>query len=81
LVNKQLLECHIIALAEADQAKNQRSVVYSLAVSEIKSKVKEFRRDFNVKTSNGTHVLLLAKIDLTDKEKEAVLDQLSLSKL
>ena len=81
LANHDLMKSEIISLAAADQAKNKRELVYSLAVSEIRSKVRAFRNDFTVTGKSGSRVMILAQIALTDDEKNIIKDELGLNKV
>jgi hypothetical protein len=81
LANSDLMKCDVIALAAAEQAREKRSIVYSFAISEIKTKVKAFRKDFTVKSKSGSLIMLLTKIDLTVEEQSYIKDQLGLNKV
>jgi hypothetical protein len=82
LANFDLMKCDVIALAAADQAKDQRIFVYSLAMAEIKQKKPEFRKkDIQVRTKNGSRLILMSKIEFTKVEQDYIIQQLDLEKL
>ena len=82
LGNQQIINSDIIALAASDQAKEKRFSIYQLALSEIRQKIKVFRNEnFLIQTENGTKIVLLSKVILTDEEKEFVKEKLGIDKL
>jgi hypothetical protein len=82
LANNEILDCDIISLAAADQVKNKRILLYSLAGSEIKNKRPEFRgKDINIKAPNGTIAFLLSKIEFTPEEQELIKQELNFDKV
>ena len=82
LSNKDVVNCDIISLASADQIKEKRTLVYSLALAEIRNKVKEFSvaKDLNIKSKNGTVITLLSKIEFTEEEQKEITKELEIDK-
>lgn len=82
IANKKILKTDVICLAGSDNLANKRSLLYSVALAEIRSKVKEFddALDIKAKTSNGTLITMLSKIEFTHEEKEQLKDTLMISK-
>ena len=82
LANKELISSDVIALAAADQAKEGRALVYSLAISEIRNKHTGFFKsnDIRLKNSEGKYFVLLSKVNFSDEEKQEVADKLGFSK-
>jgi hypothetical protein len=80
--NAEIVKSDIICLAGSDESKDKRALLYSVALAEIRSRVKEFHKakDITAKTSNGTILTLLSKIKFTDEEKEEIKDELLISK-
>lgn len=82
LANNILISSDIISLAAADQAKDKRMILYSLAASEIKNKLKIFRgNDIRIKTANETKAFLLSKINFSEEEQEIIKSKLNLDKI
>jgi hypothetical protein len=80
--NKTIVGCDILCLGAADEVKDKRSLLYSLATSEIQQKVKQFSRanSLRVVTSNGTYIAILSKVQLSPEEQEFVMDKLNVVK-
>ena len=83
LSNKNVVESDVIFLGSSDKVKDKRSLLYSLALSEIKNKEKRFadRNNIRVKTSNGTILNLLSSIEFNDEQQKEVADKLGLTKV
>jgi len=83
LSNKSVVDSDVICLGSSDKVKDKRSLLYSLALSEIKNKEKSFasRNDIRVKTSNGTILNLLSRIEFSAEQKEEVAEKLGLTKV
>jgi len=81
--NKQVISCDLICLAVSDQAKEKRFNIYSLALSELRSKVKDFAsaKDVYVKTQNGTRIVILSKVEFTEEEQKEISEKLKIDKL
>lgn len=82
LSNNELMSSDIIALAAADQAKEGRALVYSLAISEIRNKHTGFSnaKDIRLTNADGKYFILLSKIAFNEEEKQEVVDKLGFSK-
>ena len=80
--NKEIINCDIICLAASDQAKEKRLNIYSLALSEIRSKVKKFKlaNDIDIKVPNGTILTLLSTYLFSEDDKKLIFDKLGISK-
>lgn len=80
--NKDIVNCDIISLASADQVKQKRTLLYSLALAEIRNKVKEFSvaKDLSVKSKTGTIITLLSKIEFTEEEQKEIAKELEIDK-
>lgn len=80
--NPTIIDCDILCLGAADEVKDKRALLYSLATSEIQQKIKQFDRAnrLRVVTSNGTHIAILSKVQLSPEEQEFVMDKLKLVK-
>lgn len=83
LANKEIINCDIISLAATDQAKEKRLNIYSLATSEIKSKIKAFNstNTIYVKTKNNTLIIILSKIAFNEEEQLEISQKLKIDKL
>lgn len=81
--NQKITNCDIICLAASDQAKEKRLNIYSLATSEIMSKVKSFNsaNSIKVKTQNGTLIMILSKIEFNKEEQLEISQKLNIDKL
>jgi hypothetical protein len=82
IANKQIVDVDILCLAAADQAKEKRLNLYSVALSEIKSKVKSFTTSniIYVKTENESRVMILSKVKFSEEDKEIITKQLKIDK-
>lgn len=82
IANRKIINSDIICLAASDQVKNKRSIIYSLALSEIRTKVKEFNHanDIELKTDDGANIVLLSKVEFSNEEKEYISKELGLTK-
>ena len=80
--NKEIINCDIICLAAADQLKNKRNLLYSIALSEIRSKVKKFKlaNDITVTTQNGTIITLLSNYLFSEDDKKIISIELGINK-
>lgn len=82
LENNTLISSDIISLAAADQAKDKRMTLYSLAATEIKSKIKVFKgNDILIKTANETKAFLLSRTSFSKEEQEIIKTELNLDKI
>ena len=81
--NEDVIKSDLICLAAADQAKEKRLNIYSLALSEIRSKVKEFSAaaDIYVKSKNGTQIIILSKAEFSEDEQREISEKLEINKL
>lgn len=82
LANKELISSDIIALAAADQVKEGRALIYSLAISEIRNNHTGFSnaKDIRLKNSEGKYFVLLSKVDFSEEEKQEVANKLGFAK-
>ncbi len=80
--NKQVTSSDVICLASTDQAKDKRTLIYSVALSEIRSRVIAFSsaKDIKVLSPNGTKIILLSKIEFTEKDKLKIASELGNNK-
>ena len=80
--NKDIIKSDIICLAASDQVKNKRTLLYSVALGEIKIRIPEFHKanDIKITTENGTVLTLLSKVNFNKKEKDEIKDKLLISK-
>ncbi len=74
LANKEIINCDLICIAAADQAKEKRLNIYSITISEIRNKVKSFEKikDIYVKTKTGTGIIILSKIEFSKEEQQEI---------
>ena len=82
LENKELLASDVIALAAADQAKEGRALIYSLAISEIRNKHTGFSnaKDIRLKNAEGKYLVLLSKVNFSEEEKQEIANNLGFLK-
>jgi hypothetical protein len=82
LANKDVVDADIICLAAGDQAKHKRVSIYSLALSEIRTKVPKFQasKDIRLTAANGAQVIVLSAVEFTKDEQSFIASELKLTK-
>jgi len=83
IANKEVALSDIVCIASADQAKDQRNIIYSIALSEIRAKVPAFShaKQILVMSNNGTKIILLSKVEFTEADKLEISNILGINKL
>lgn len=83
IVNQSIIKSDIICLAASDQSKSKRLNIYSLATSEIISKVPAFNRSntFLIKTQTGSEVIIISKFKFDIEDQLEISSSLGIDKL
>lgn len=83
LSNKEIIECDHICLIGADEDKEKRSSLYSVAAHEIITQVESFNRHnlLFAYTSKGSLIVSISKQKLTPEEQQELGEKLKIGKL
>lgn len=81
LQNTSVMECDILVLGSSDAFKDQRDMLYTMAASELAQRGSfPGRKLWRATTANGTKLILLSRVQLSDDEQRQILQKLHLNK-
>jgi hypothetical protein len=70
--NPELLKNDILIVAASDQVKQKRIGVYTLAISELATRLRQYQYSYRAHTPSGSILVVTSKVELTQDEVEFI---------